>query len=114
MVKDKEEEYLLNTEIDGNVLTKPTAKRKESHKHFRYHEKKFPIDFVLAAKNIDKASMSERDRENMKRRREFFHNLRKKRLIYKKTYSTVRFFNYFVFYNVSYSISWNTIGYFMY
>lgn len=51
-----------------------TRKRKSSNKA------KINVDFVLAAKNIPEGLMNDREKEKNKRRRKYFHMLKKKRL----------------------------------
>lgn len=46
----------------------------------KYRKHKLNIDFVLAAKNVSKDSMNAAEKEKDKRRRKYFHNLKKKRL----------------------------------
>ena len=55
--------------------------RSRSHKHFRHHEENLTIDFVLAAKNLRLKSDNNRKTKEIERiRKNFFHNLKKKRL----------------------------------
>lgn len=58
--------------------------QQRSQKHFKHRNKKLKIDFVLAAKNVCQAQMSDKDKENLKRRKIFFSNLKKKHLIISK------------------------------
>ena len=62
----------------------PVAAKKSrtySHRHFKIHnDPQLSIDFVLAARNIDKDVISDSDKEKEKHRKEYFHNLKKKRL----------------------------------
>ena len=81
----------LITETDSTSSVKETRKkrRKTSDKHFRHREEKLKIDFVLAAKNVQKDSMTEREKENEKRRRTYFRKLRKKHLKISKRFVSI-------------------------